>query len=319
MKKAIRALLVAAATAFIHPASAQTAGNITFVVPAGPGGAFDIVARMFTDKLKDILGKPVVIDNRPGGNGVIGMRYVAQGKPDGSIFGIVSSTFVSNQFVTKGYAFDQIKDMTPIINLVEAASFITVPGNSPFRSFNDMVLWAKANPGKLNVGTSFVTNIMDCAVIFDEVGISVQYINYNGSGPLTKAILSEEINMGTPSFTAIKPHLASNGMRALAIVAKKRTSVAPDIPAIVEFVPNTLASGGGIGVSGPKGMPREAVMAINVAFNTAFAQDPTIMERLYAALGADKRGGAPEEWVKAQENDEVKYRAAAKIANIQPQ
>jgi tripartite-type tricarboxylate transporter receptor subunit TctC len=315
-----RTIFVAVSAALFATGAALAQGQnaVTIVVPAPPGGVFDIIARMFADPLKEVLGKPVIVDNRPGANGLLAMRHVSGSKPDGSVVGVVSSTFVANQHAMKGYDFDQLKDLTPVINLVEAAAFVAVPGPSRFKDFNEIVAFGRVNPGKLTVGTSFFTNMLDCAVFFETLGVQVTYINYNGGAALVKAMLSGEIDVGTPAFTGMRPHLPEKAIRPLAIIAQTRSSQAPDVPSVKDFAPETLASAGQLGISGPKGMPDSAVNELNAAFNKAM-QDRAMIEKLKAALGGDERGGTVAQWRGVQEKDAIKYATAARIANMQPQ
>jgi len=315
-----RALLVLATT-LAGSAVAQEfpARPITLVISPGPGSGQDLLGRKVAEKFKERVGQPMVVENRPGGNAFIAMNHVAQAKPDGYTLLLYVSIYIANPLVQKSFTIDQINDFSHIIRLVLTPGYYIATGSAPYKTMHEMFAWAKANPGKLAMAFPAINTQMDATLMFDELGITINPVLYQGTGgTMISNLLSGEVQMAQTAYSVVRPHLDSGKLRVLAVLSPKRFPMTPDVPAMGEISPQVTMVPNAIGVSGPKGMPRPIVDKLNAEFN-AIMKDPAISEWSWKSFWSEPSGGTPEEWRETQVKERERYVRAAQKMGLKPQ
>ena len=301
-----RALLVAVlAAAASTPAHGQLEAHgkgeypvrpVSFVIPYPPGGASDIVARMIGAQLERTLGQPFVIQNRPGGNGIVALTHVANSPPDGYTI-LMSNVGPSaiNPSVYGRLPYDSVKDFAPITltNLVPLK--LVVESGSGIGSVADLITRAKAANGRMSYGTGGTGTAGHLAMelFMSKAGIRMESVNYKGDGLALQDIVSGQIDVMFTTVVSAAPHLGPGGrLKALAVTTKERIASDPDLPTIAELgMPGFEAVSWG-GVMAPAATPRAIVDLLNVEINHALAR-PDIKDKL-AQGGTVTVGSTPE-------------------------
>ncbi len=297
-------------------ASAWPQQAVNLIVPATPSGTIDTIARLFVERLSAALKQPVLILNRAGAEGLIGMTALANAKPDGYTFLVNASSFNSGLLLRKNF-IDGVNEFAPVIQLSYTRSMLVSPVTAPFKTVRELAEYGKANPGKLNVGSAASATTLTLPPLFDALGIKVTAVNYPGTNQIALAMLSGDVQMAYGGYSAWKPHIESGKLRALAVFSPHRFALAPDVPTISEAFPGADIVEAGIGVSAPKGTPADIVARLNQEFNAILA-DPAVRERITNLAGGEPKGGTPEDWRKFQEKEVAQYRKAALALNITP-
>jgi tripartite-type tricarboxylate transporter receptor subunit TctC len=293
--------------------------GLSLVVSTGPGSGQDLLARKLAEQLKERLGQPVVVDNKPGANALIAMNHVAQARPDGHTLYLYTSIYIAGPLVQKNFNVDQIDDLTHIIRLVGTPGYYMANAKAPFRTMEEMFAWAKANPGKLSMGFPAINTQMDATLMFDAVGVEFTPVLYQGTGSaMMSNLLSGEIMMAQTAYSVVRQHVQEGTLRPLAVLAPKRFPQTPDVPAMGEVLPQVKMIPNAIGISGPKGLPSAIVTRLNGELNRIIEQ-PEIREWIVKTFWSEIGGGTPEEWRQAQVEERERYQAAAKKMGLKPQ
>jgi tripartite-type tricarboxylate transporter receptor subunit TctC len=235
-----RPLLAGLVAAAAVPALAETwpARPVRMVVGFPPGGASDIFARLLQAPLAAELGQPVVVDNRPGAGGLLGMEYIARAAPDGYTVGLAISTIASAPALYRRLAFDPLRDLAPVTLAFRMANVLVVPANSPHRDFASLLAAIRAAPGTVTWamgGGPGSSHHFAGAELARRAGIEIVQVNYRGGGPAATALIAGEVAMGFATLNSIMPHLRSGSVRALAVTGPTRTPTLPDVPSLAEF------------------------------------------------------------------------------------
>ena len=278
------------------------------VVPFPAGGATDIFARVVSQKLGEKLGTSVVVENRPGAGGTIGSDLVAKAAPDGyTLLLATSSTHSIGPALSSKIPYDAQRDFTPVLHLGNAPSILLVPNSTPAKNLKDWLAYAKQNPGKLNYGSSGNGTIVHLtAELFkDQLGLFIVHIPYRGTALAIPDLVSGKVDLMFDSLPTGLPHAREGRLRALAVTSAKRTPMAPDLPAVAEFLPG-FESNTWFGLYGPKGLAPELVAKIEAAVNQTLA-DADVRERL-AKLGIDPVGGTPQQFAGMVAADATKWK-----------
>jgi tripartite-type tricarboxylate transporter receptor subunit TctC len=314
MKKLLL-ILVACLSSAVH---AQTYPNrsIKFVVPFPPGGNLDFVARSLQPKMQEVLGQPVVIDNKGGAAGMIGLEYAARQPGDGYTIVLGNTgTVAINVSVYAKMAYDPVKDFVAIGITTTNALLATVAGNVPAGNLKDFVAYAKANPGKLNFAISGAGSgpHFGAEMFKRAAGLDIPIVFYKGSGPAVTDLLGGQVQvlMDAPSVTMA--HIKAGKLKALAVTGKARLASLPDVPTFEEAGLSVDASGFQ-GVLAPAGTPPHAVARLSQALNAALAQ-PEVKER-FSAAGLETVSSTPEEFAAFIRSEIAKWGRVAKEANI---
>jgi len=237
---------------------------VRIIVPLAPGGGNDAIARMVSARFPERLGQAGIVDNRPGANGVVGTEIAARAAPDGYTMLVANQTHVILSDLYSKLSFDPVRDFTPVSLAASSPLAIVVHPSQPFNSLADLVAWARANPGKLNYGTSGVGSPPHMAAeLFAEVAkIQMTSIVFKGIAPAMTAVLGNEIPMTLPNLLVSTPHAKAGRLRVLAVTSAKRSSASPEIPAVSETFPGYEAAIW-FGFLAPRGTPAPMVDRLN--------------------------------------------------------
>lgn len=298
------------AFALASAASAQTYPSkpIRLVVPFPAGGATDLFARVLSLKLGEKIGNSVVVENRPGAGGTIGSDLVAKATPDGyTLLLATSSTHSIGPNLNPRMPYDAVRDFTPISHVGNAPSIMLVPNSSPARSVKEWIEHAKKNPGKLNYASSGPGTIVQLtAELFKaQAGVFVVHIPYKGTALAIPDLASGKLDVLFDSLPTGLPHVRDGRLRALGVTSAKRTSMAPELPAIAEVLPG-FESNTWFGLYGPKGLPADVLTRVNTAVNQALA-DAEVREKL-ARLGIEPVGGTSEQFTRMLAAEMTKWK-----------
>ena len=292
---------------------------IKIVVPFPPGNTTDIMSRLISPKITERLGQPVLVENKPGASGMLGLDYVAKAAPDGYIIAAgQGGNLVVLPHTSKNVPYDALKDFVPIaVSTTNYLGIVAYP-EAPFKSVGEMVAWAKANPGRLTVATNGEGGFPHLA--FEQLrvmaGFTFTHIPYKGSAQITTDVIGGQVQVGIDGITALAPHARSGRLRLLAITNRTRVDLWPGTPAAAEDVPG-YESGGWFGYVGPAGMPREIVIKLNEEINRAMKL-PEIAEKLVAG-GLIVVAEPPEYFGNIIRSDYAKYGKLMRDIGFQPQ
>ena len=233
------AAALALAAAVIGPAAAQQSKPLRIIVPWPPGGAGDLICRQLQQPLAEVLGIPVVVENKSGGGGVVGSEAIARAAPDGLTIGQVISSHASNTALHDKLPYDAVKDFKPITIVARAPNLLGVHPSAPYKSLSEVIAAAKAAPGKLVYATSGngTAQHLGFEHLKIETGTDMQHLPYRGAGPALNDLVAGQIQIGVLNIAGMLPHVQAGRIRALAVTSGKRSPHAPDIPAIAETVP----------------------------------------------------------------------------------
>ncbi|CAM4056039.1 Bug family tripartite tricarboxylate transporter substrate binding protein [Bordetella tumulicola] len=275
-------------------ASQFPARPVTFIVGYAPGGGTDIVARSVADVLSRKWGQQVIVRNRPGGTGVIGIRDLKAAAPDGYTLGIWTDSDVGNAAVRDDLDYDLVKDFDHISQLAAGGTVLVVNPSLPVKSFSEFVTYAKQNPGKVNFAVVAGGGMhLDSLRIEAAAGIKNAIIGYASTGPaLTDVVAGHSDALVLPLGAAL-PFIKSHGVRILAVGSAKRWPGLPDVPTLSESIPG-LESTFFYGVVGPKGMPEQLKTEINAAVQEVL-QDPALGSK-FESMGFIPTGNSPSEF-----------------------
>jgi tripartite-type tricarboxylate transporter receptor subunit TctC len=316
------ALLAAALLALASPqAAAQSYPTrpITIVVGYTPGAVSDLAARTISDGLNAAWGQPVIVDNRPGSGSNIAAGYAARAPADGYTLMVgTDATLTSNIYLYKHTPFDPVKDFAPIINAGANIICLAINAELPIKSVADVIAFAKANPGKLNYGSSGIGSPHHLAgeLLRQKTGIDIAHIPYKGGGAAVNDLLGGHIGMAFLSLSAAVPHINTGKIRIVAVVEKTRYAAMPDTPTIAETVPGFEMSSW-VGLFAPAGTPQPIITQLNQAIGRILTADA--VKAKLANLGLVVQAGTPAEFAETVK-DGLKVRGALiKAAGIQPE
>jgi tripartite-type tricarboxylate transporter receptor subunit TctC len=324
-----RTFLQLAAAAALVPALALTANaqdwpggkTVTIVVPApGGGGTGDSIARVIGEELAKSLKTPVVIDNKPGANGNIGAAAAAQAAPDGyRLLFSWAGTLAVNPSLYKGLQFDPQKDFVPIVLIADVPNILVVNNDLPAKDLAEFTRHAKANPGKLNYGSTGQGSSMHLAAeLFSrETGVQMVHVPYNAPGTATTNLIAGDIQLMFQLIPGVVGQVKANRVRALAVMAPTRSPALPDVPTTVELGAPKLQSSTWFALLAPKGTPAAIVERLNADVN-AILKDEGVRKRL-SGMGATPLGSTPKQLADHLAAETVKWGNIVREAKIQLQ
>ena len=294
--RALFALLaaLAAASAFAQPYPSKP---IRLLLAFPPGGPTDINARIFAQKLGESMNQQVVVDNKPGAGGNIAAAEAAKSAPDGyTIFYNTSAISIAPSLYSK-LNYDVAKDFAPVALTATVPLVLVINPAIPAKSVKELVAFAKANPAKMNYGSSGSGTITHLAgaLFTAQMGLTMQHIPYKGSAPALVDVAGGQTQMMIDTINTILPYVKDNRLRALAIAIQRRSAALPDVPTLEEAanLPGfEMSAWQGIVV--PSGTPKEIISKLNAEINKA-VQNPDLRQRL-ATLGAEPLGGTSEHY-----------------------
>src|SRR5438876_1608464 len=276
---AVLLLLSALAQAQSYPTK-----SVRIIIPFPPGNSTDIMSRLIAPKMSARLGQQVIVENRPGASGMLGLDYVAKSPADGyTIACVQGGNMVVLPHTSKTIPYDPLKDFAPIAVSTTNYLAIVADPKAPFKTIGEMVKYAKANPGRLTVATNGEGGFPHLA--FEHLrtmgGFTYTHVPYKGSAAIATDIIGGQVQAGIDGITGMTPHIKSGRLRILATTNKTRPALWPDTPVAAEGVPGSEA-GGGVGCAARAAAPREIVLKLNEAINLAM-RSPEVAEKLEAA------------------------------------
>lgn len=312
----------AVAAAVAGPSAFAQAGPypsrpIRFFCGFPAGGVADIVARIIAQPLSQRLGQPVVVDNRAGAGGVIGVETVAKAPPDGYTMGFgVSGALTSSVTLNPKLPYDPLKDIEPVTVVVLNPIVLVVPATSNIQNLRDFIAAAKASPTRFSFGTPGPGTAMHLAgeLLKQSAGFEMSHVPYKGSSPAATDLLGDHLSAAIIDYTTAKPHIASGRLRALGQTTAKRSAVVPDVPTIAEGGVAGYEFNSWFGLVLPAGTPAPILQRIH-AETVAVLRDPAVQKQLHEA-GSDPAPSTPAE-MRAQIEREIQMTARLiKSANI---
>jgi tripartite-type tricarboxylate transporter receptor subunit TctC len=318
------AAAAALASAFGMPAQAQDwpgGKTVQIVVPApGGGGTGDSIARVIAEELGKHLKTSVIIDNKPGANGNIGAAAAAQAAPDGyRLLFSWAGTLAVNPSLYKGLQFDPQKDFVPIVLIADVPNILVVNNELPAKDLAEFTRYAKANPGKLNYGSTGQGSSMHLAAeLFSrETGAQMVHVPYNAPGTATTNLMAGDIQLMFQLIPGIAGQVKANRVRAIAVMAPTRSPALPDVPTTVELGAPKLQSSTWFALLAPKGTPSPIVDRLNAEVNVIL-KDEAVRKRL-SEMGATPLGGTPKQLADHLAAETVKWGNVVREAKIQLQ
>jgi tripartite-type tricarboxylate transporter receptor subunit TctC len=314
------AVAVAAACAISQSAFAvdYPTKPVRLIVGVAAGGANDTVARMLAQPLSERLGQPVVVENRPGAGGNIGLEAVVNAPPDGyTVLFATSANALSVAFYDKANV-NFARDITPVTSLVRGPLIMEVNPSFPAKTIPEFIAYAKANPGKINMASAGIGNTTHVAgeLFMMLTGTKFTHVPYRGGAPAVTDLISGQVQLYFDGVSGSLDHVRSGRTRALGVTTAERADVLPDVPSIAEFVPGYEA-GGWYGIGVPKNVPAEVVDKLNREINASLA-DPKLKARL-AEIGYATTGSSPAEFGNMIAREVEKWAKVIKFAGIKPE
>jgi tripartite-type tricarboxylate transporter receptor subunit TctC len=269
---------------------------IKAVLPYTPGSPNDVVARLIAPPLSVRLGQPVVVDNRPGGGTTIGLKTVMSSDPDGyTLLYTNTPTHVIAQLVAKGFTYDPIKDFVPIVTVGSTSLVMVVPADLPANTLKEFIDYAKANPGKLNVGFGQGTLPHLVGEAFKQAtGTDIASIPYRGGAQAMTDMLGGRIHMNLGAGATLVPLIRDGKIKALAVTSPKRSTELPDVPTMAESGFPNLTTVTYYGFLGPAGTPVDVVARINGDVNECLKSAE--LRANMVKVGFEPTGGTPQEF-----------------------
>jgi len=318
-----RIVLAATALLWAATASAQNEAKdypsrpIRIIVPTPAGGPVDVMARLLANALPGALGQNVFIENKPGAGNTIGSRQAAGADPDGyTLMVSAASGLIMSPMIVKSAGYDA-SSFAPIALVAETPQVLVINPQLPFKTVAELVAYAKANPGKLNYSTGGVGTLPHLnAELFKSVsGTNILHVPYKGGGPSLTAVVAGEVQMTFDTVSTSLQLIQDGKLRALAIVGPKRSPELPDIPAMPEIGFPSVSSGAWTALLAPKDTPPAILARLNAATNAALKGDA--MKNALSKLGAQPRGGTPQELTEHIQREVTKWKPIVAALNLQ--
>jgi tripartite-type tricarboxylate transporter receptor subunit TctC len=313
------AACIAILLALTAPAAAQPFPTkpITMVVPYAPGGNVDVTTRVLQAAIGDALGQPILVENRPGGGGLIAGDYVARSEPDGHTLLVGSNgPVILGPLTMAKPAYQWERAFAPVSSLAIATNLLVVRPSLPVKSVQEVVDYARANPGKLTLATSTIASINHfLGELFKlKAGISWTEVHYRGNALIINDLLAGHVDASFLQLVDAAAHLQSGKLRALAVPGKARAPTLTDVPTMAEAGFPEVEGVTFNGIFAPRSTPRAVVDRLSAAVRTALEKKPTIDQ--LAALGSQARGSTPEEFTGFLQAETTKWGELVKAANI---
>jgi tripartite-type tricarboxylate transporter receptor subunit TctC len=296
-------------------AQAYPTRPVRIIVPFAAAGAFDIMARLIGQWLSERLGQQFVVENRPGAGGNIGTEVVVRATADGYTLLMVGTQTAINATLYEKLNFNFIRDIAPVASIIRGPYVMVVNPSVPAKTVPEFVAYAKANPGKISMGSPGVGTAPHVAGELFKImaGVDMVPVHYRGAGPGLVDLIAGQVQVSFASMPSSVGYIRAGQLRALAVTTATRLEVLPDVPTVGEFVPGYEASGW-YGVGAPKGTPVEIIEMLNKEINAALG-DPKMMARL-ADLGGTPLVGSPADFGTLIADETEKWGKVVKFVGI---
>ena len=316
----LKSVLIGAVAASSGLALAQSGAwpsqTIKIIIPFAAGGATDVLARAFTDKLSLALKQPVVVDNRPGAGSTLGAAQAAMAKPDGHTLMIMSTSHLFAPALYKDLSYDALTSFTPVTRLVGSGFVMVVHPAVPAANVREFIALAKSQPGRLNFGSSGNggNQHLVSQMFLNATSTDVKHIHYKGSAPATTDLIGGQVQMSFMALSNAIPHVRAGKMRALAVTTTHRSAELPGVPTMLEAgVPGFVATAW-LALVAPKGTPPQVVARLNAELQRIMQESDTV--KTLANAGFDVELAGPEELGAYLREESGKWLQLAKNMNL---
>jgi tripartite-type tricarboxylate transporter receptor subunit TctC len=290
-------LSVALAAPLAASAQAYPSKPIRYIVPFPPGGATDTLARAIAQKLTESMGQPVVIDNRPGAGGNIGIEAAVRSPADGyTIVTVATATVAINPTLYRNLSFDASRDLAPVAFIAYVPNILVVNPSVPASSLAELIAYLKANPGKVNYASPGSGNSSHLAgeMFRQRAGVEITHVPYKGDAPAFTDLVGGQVQMMFAIMVTAVPHVKSGRLKPIALAGLQRAPSLPDVPTLSEAGLPGFDAGAWFGVMAPAGTPKDVVGRLNAEINKAL-QSQEVRDRL-TPLGAAPTTMAPDQF-----------------------
>lgn len=315
-----RLLLVLAALLFVGMAPAAHAQPyptkmIRIIVPYPAGGATDILARILAEKMTPMLGQTVIVENRPGASGNLGFGYVAKADPDGYTLLMGTANMTIAPAFSTNLPYDALKDFAPVATVVSSQNLLVVRPDLPVKDLKELIAYAKANPGKLNFGSSGIgTPLLSIELMKSLAGLNIVHVPYKGDTPALQDLMAGQIDLYCSTITAEIPYVRAGKLRALGVTSKQRAASLPEIPTIAEAGIPTYELASWYGILAPAGTPKDIVNKLHGIIEKIVAM-PDVTTKIIEG-GSDPMVLTPDAFMERLRADVAKFGNLVKAANI---
>ncbi len=318
----IRRLLIALLAVMSLPAGNASAQNypakpIRIIVAFAPGGPADVMARLIAQRIPQILGQSLIIENKPGAGGTIGARAAAESEPDGYTLLLGNtSTLVISPAVYQNIGYDPVKAFAPVAMLGTTANLLVVNPALPAKSVRELIELAKRSPGKLNYsspGAGTPPHLIG-EMFKQRTGTDIVHVPYKGGGLAMQAVIAGEVQMAFENTAVSLPYVLGGQVRGLAFTSEKRNPQAPDLPTMIESGVTDFISASFTGIVAPAGTPAAIIGRLNAAINETL-KTPEVQATL-SKLSVEPRIGSPENFSAFLTSERAKWTPMVKAANV---
>jgi tripartite-type tricarboxylate transporter receptor subunit TctC len=320
----IMTLAVAAIAALViayspRPSRAQDYPNrpVTLIVPAPAGGGTATQARILAPKLGELLGQPVVIENRAGASGNIGAQAVAKAEPDGYTLLAMISSHVMNPFVLKSVPYDIDHDFAMISRTVTAPEVLVGTPSLPAKDLKELLAYMKANPGRVGFGSAGVGSLSHLIVeLFEQdAGVKLLHVPYRGTQPALNDVLGGQVAIMMPDLTIALSNIKGGNLRAYGVTSAARSPAAPDLPTVAEAGLPGFEAVQWFGLAAPAGTPKPVIDKLHAAVTKALA-DPDVKKRYEELAMTPEPSASPQDYAKFVHDEGVRWGKVVEDAHI---
>lgn len=290
------------------------------IVTGFPPGPLDVFARPVAARLQDVLGQPVIVENRAGANGAIAAEQVSKSPPDGYVFYVgTSGTHVTAVHLTPGLRYDPVKDFKPVIAAVEPVTVLVVNPQLPVKSVQDLIAYAKAHPGKLSYASTGIGSVFHLLgeLFRQTAGVDMAHVPYRGGEPAMNDLIAGHVPLNLTAVSVAGPHVTAGTARALAVLEMERFAGLPDVPSMTEILPAFRKPSTWMGLFAPPQTPDDIVARMNAEVDKAL-NEPTLKSRLSQA-GYAIIGGPPQRLQDLMVDGIERFGKIIKDAGIKPE
>ena len=313
-------LLAALAAPLIAYGQTWPSKPIRWIVPYTGGGITDVVTRVVTQKMAGPLGQPIVVDNRPGANSILGSDLAAKSAPDGYTMVTVIAGYAANVTLYAGkLPFDPRKDLVPVSLAAVAPLILTANPSFPAKDVRELIAYAKANPGKVNFGSSGIGAAahLTTELLKQTAGIDMVHVPYKGTAPALTALMANDIQILVDVPSTLMPHVRGGKIKALAMFSAKRIQGAPEVPTMAEAGGPPLESSTWVLFMAPGATPRPIIDRL--AQETAKAINQSDIKERFNQIGIEPAGGSPDQAAKFLDAEVAKWAKVITTAGVKPE
>jgi len=317
MKILVSALVTAISLLIAAPSWAQKYPDkpIRMVVPYVAGGNLDVIARLFAQSLSEELGQPVVVDNRPGANGNTGMEQVVRTPANGYTIAMVSAgTMAINPSLYRSMAFDPEKDLAPVSLVASGPLVLQINNSLPIQNFQELIAYAKANPGKLNFGSGGNGTLahLSFEMLRQRTGIDIVHVPYKGTSIAVNDLIAGHIQAMFDTLSTAAPMISEGKVRGIAVTSAKRSEAIPNLPTVSEAGVRDYSADAWSGLVVPAGTPRDIIMRLQTAIAKIGARD--VIQKRLAVVGSESVGSTPEQFAITIRAERVRWAEIVKVS-----